>query len=51
LRVAIDEPPAVKVWNLRIAGLIGWGTRSVVIEAGGSLLTVAVEEMAMNFRC
>jgi len=44
LRVALDELPAVKVWDLRTAGLIGRGTRSVVIEAGGSLMTVTVEE-------
>jgi hypothetical protein len=48
LRVALDELPAVKVWGLRAAGLIGRGTRSVVIEAGGSLLTVAVEETPMK---
>ena len=58
MRVALDELPAAKVWDLCIAGLIGRGTRSVVIEAGGSLLTVAVEETPMNnggvhwhFRC
>jgi hypothetical protein len=58
LRVALDELPAVKVWGLRAAGLIGRGTRSVVIEAGGSLLTVAIEETPMknggahwHFRC
>ena len=48
LRVALDELPAVKVWDLRAAGLIGRGTGSVVIEAGGSLLTVAVEETPMK---
>jgi hypothetical protein len=48
----------MKVWGLRNAGLIGRGTRSVVIEAGGSLLTVTVEETPMknggahwHFRC
>jgi hypothetical protein len=58
LRVALDELPAVKVWGLRAAGLIGRGTRSVVIEAGDSFLTVAVEETPMknggaywHFRC
>ena len=58
MRVALDELPAVKVWDLRAAGLIGRGTGSVVIEAGGSLLTVAVEETPMknggvhwHFRC
>ena len=48
MRAALDELPAVKVWGLRAAGLIGRGTRSVVIEAGGSLLTVAVEETPMK---
>jgi hypothetical protein len=48
LGVALDELPAVKVWGLRAAGLIGRGTRSVVIEAGDSFLTVAVEEMPMK---
>ena len=48
MRVTLDELPAVKVWGLRNAGLIGRGTRSVVIEAGGSLLTVAVEETPMK---
>ena len=55
---ALDELPAVKVWDLRIAAVIGRGTRSVVIDAGGSLLTVAVEETPMgngwvywHFRC
>jgi hypothetical protein len=48
LRVALDELPAVKVWGLRAAGLIGRGTRSVGIEAGSSLLTVAVEETSMK---
>ena len=58
LRVALDELPAVKVWDLRAAGLIRRETRSVVIEAGGSRLTVAVEETPMknggvhwHFRC
>ena len=58
MRLALDELPAVKVWGLRTAGLIGRGTRSVVIEAGGSLLTVAIEETPMknggdhwHFRC
>jgi hypothetical protein len=48
LRLALDELPAVKVWGLRAAGLIGRGTRSVMIEAGGSLLTVTVEETPMK---
>ena len=48
MRVALDELPAVKVWGLRAAGLIGRGTRSVAIEAGGSLLTVTVEETPMK---
>jgi hypothetical protein len=47
LRVALDELPAVKVWGLRAAGLIGRGTRSVVVEAGDSALTVTVEETPM----
>ena len=58
MRVALDELPAVKVWDLRDAGLIARGTRSVVIEAGGSVLTVMVEETPMknggahwHFRC
>jgi hypothetical protein len=58
LRLALDELPAVKVWGLRAAGLIGRGTRSVFIEADGSRLTVAVEETPMrnggahwHFRC
>ena len=58
MRLALDELPAVKVWGLRTAGLIGRGTRSVLIEAGGSLLMVAVEETPMknggahwHFRC
>ena len=58
MRLALDELPAVKVWGLRAAGLIGRGTRSVVIEAGGSLLMVGVEETPMknggahwHFRC
>jgi hypothetical protein len=42
LRVALDQLPAVKVWDLRVAGLIGRGTRSVVVEAGGSLVSAAV---------
>ena len=48
MRVALDELLAVKVWDLRTAGLIGRGTQSVVIEAGGSLLTVTVEETPMK---
>jgi hypothetical protein len=48
LRVALDELPAVKVWGLRNAGLIGRETRSVVIEIGGSVLTVTVEETPMK---
>jgi hypothetical protein len=48
LRVALDELPALKVWSLRNAELIGRGTRSVVIEAGGSRLTVVVEETPMK---
>ena len=44
LRVALDELPAVKVWDLRTAGLIARGTRSVMIEASGSILTVTVED-------
>jgi hypothetical protein len=48
LPVALDELPAVKVWGLRAAALIARGTRSVVIEAGGSVLTVMVEEMSMK---
>jgi hypothetical protein len=47
LRVALDELPAVKVWALRTAGLIAQGTRSVVMEGGGSLLTVTIEETPM----
>ena len=48
MRAALDELPAVKVWDLRTAGLIGRGKRSVVIEAGGSVLTVTVEETPMR---
>jgi hypothetical protein len=58
LCVALDELPAMKVWDLRAAGLIERGTRSVVIETGGSGLTVTVEETPMknggvhwHFRC
>lgn len=58
MRVAVDELPAVRVWGLRAAGLIGRGLRSVVIEAGNTPLTVAVEETPMknggvhwHFRC
>jgi hypothetical protein len=46
--VALDELPALKVWALRTAGLIAPGTRRVMIEAGGSLRTVAVEETPMK---
>ena len=58
MRLALDELPAVKVWGLRNAGLIARGTRSVEIGAGGSVLTVTVEETPMknggvhwHFRC
>jgi len=41
LRVALDQLPAVKVWDLRVAGFIGRGTRSVVVEAGRSLVSAS----------